>query len=161
MEVEDNRVIDSGIIEPRIIARRRKLLPWWIKFFVWVFMIMGVIAPFGLIFALFGMHFQIALYGIETYNPLSVAGLGLTFVYVLKAIAAFGLWTEKDWAITIAQADAILGLVLCAFSMLILPLLSDHHFTLFRLEIIILIPYLIKLIRIKQEWLNRSEKLIS
>jgi len=47
-------------------VRRRNLLSWWIKIFIWIFLVFGVIIPVALIFGIMGKKFQISLYGIET-----------------------------------------------------------------------------------------------
>jgi hypothetical protein len=143
--------LDSNV--GKIAARRRDLLPMWIKVFTWLFMIFGAFAPLGLIAGLFGYPASLSLYGFSTMNPLSLVGLCLIALFVLKGIVAFGLWTEKDWAIRLAEADAFLGIVLCVFSMIISPLLSKEVFSLnFRIELFLLVPYILKLKRIKYDW---------
>ena len=153
-------IIDSGLNNNTFTIRRRKLLPWWIKVFIWIFLVFGAIAPVGFIFGLFGFQFKLALYRFETFLPLSYIGLGITFLFILKGVTAFGLWMEKDWAITLGQIEAILGVVICVFAM-ILPFVDknpDFTFSL-RLELVLLIPFLIKLGKIKEEWLNGPDEL--
>jgi len=70
---------------------------------------------------------------------------------LFKAITAFSLWFEKEYAIILGKIDAILGIGLCIISMAILPFFSDVHITL-RLELVLLIPYLIKLNKIQSDW---------
>ena len=60
---------------------RRKLLPWWIKIFCWIFMIMGVGAIGALIASPFIPSFQLSIYGFETSTPLS--GIGLFIIAIL------------------------------------------------------------------------------
>jgi len=134
--------------------QKRKLLPWWIKVFIWIFMVFGVIAPIGLVFGLLGYEFTLSLYGIETNKPISIMGLVLIAIFLYKGISAFGLWTGKKWAIEVARIDAILGFIICVFSFLIIPIISDSEsigFS-FRLEILLLIPYFLKLNKIQKEW---------
>lgn len=134
--------------------RRRQLLPWWIKAFVWIFLVFGAIVPVGIIAAILGYKFQIALYGLETNEPLSLIGLLLIILFLLKGIVAYGLWTEKDWAINLGLIDAIVGIVICVFMMIVYPFVDAiPGFTLnFRLELILLIPYIIKLKKINNDW---------
>ena len=61
-EIYENEILDSNLGEKPTI-RRRKLLPWWIKIFLWLFLITGAISPIGLIFGVLGNNFQLALYG--------------------------------------------------------------------------------------------------
>ena len=50
---------------------RRKLLPWWIKTFCWIFMVMGVCVIGALIASPFTTSFQLSIYGFETNTPFS------------------------------------------------------------------------------------------
>lgn len=149
--MEEN-ILDKQQIEHR--GRRRDLLPRWIKFFVWVFLVVGIIVPVCLVFGAFGMTVDLALYGLETIYPLSPLGLFITGLFALKGIVAFSLWTEKTWAIKSGIVDAILGITTCLFLMFILPLISDviGFRTSFRMELLFLIPYLWKMITIKTPW---------
>ena len=135
-------------------VRRRELLPWWIKAFVWIFMIVGVIVPIGLVIGLLGYSFSISLYGFESTEPISLTGIFLIVLYLIKAVTAFGLWTEKIWAVDLGIIDAIIGLVVCGAVMLVLPLIdiSEGFVLKLRLEPILLILYLLKLQKIKPLW---------
>ena len=153
MELNHNEILDADLDE-KTPFRRRKLLPWWIKTFTWIFLILGVVAVLGLIIGMAGMSFQLSIYGLETTNPISLMGLTLTSIFLYKGIVAFGLWTEKEWAISLGEIDAFTGILICAFIMIIYPFLDDvAGFTLsLRLDLILLIPYFIKLKNIKYEW---------
>ncbi len=151
MEVLDNELFTKT-------ERRRKLLPVWIKVFLWIFMLFGVIAPVGLVLGVFGVEYNLSLYGLETNTPLSPIGLVIISFFALKGIVSVGLWTEKDWAINIAIIDAIIGIATCIIVMLVLPIVSKSsgfHFT-FKLELLVLIPYLIKMKNIRGEWESRN-----
>ena len=100
----------------------------------------------------FGFTASLAFYGFETNEPLSFTGLLIITVAMFKAVTAFSLWFEKDYAVALGKTDAIIGMGLCLVSMLVLPfLLQDYHVTL-RLELALLIPYLIKLDKINAGW---------
>src|SRR5687767_15122092 len=115
MEQQEQLVLETLLKETFV--NRRKLLPVWIKVFVWIFMITGALVPFSFAFSLVGINFKIALYGLESNNPLNTIGLIGSGLFLLKGIAAFALWMEKDWAISLAIADAIIGIVVCVFVM--------------------------------------------
>lgn len=135
--------------------RRRQLLPWWIKVFCWFFMLFGVLAAICLLIGLFGFHPALSLYGFETNQPYSLAGLMITGLGIFKGIVSYNLWFEKDMAIKMGKIDAILGIGLCLVSMIwSLVYAGPNAKFSFRLELILLIPYLIKLIRITPEWDN-------
>ena len=137
--------------------RRRDLLPIWIKIFTWIFLLFGAIAPIALIFGIIGMRFNLALYGLETIQPLSLAGILIIILFAIKGVVSFGLWTEKEWAVKLAIIDAIIGIIVCVFVMVIIPFISQNNGMniSLRLELIPLIPYLIKMRKIKTEWSER------
>ncbi|WP_205504012.1 hypothetical protein [Rufibacter psychrotolerans] len=141
-ELEDNK------------TRRRELLPWWMKAFIWIFLIMGAIVPIGLIMGLMGFSFSISLYGFETTTPISATGITLSVLILVKGVTAFGLWTEKDWAVRLGIFDAVIGLVACVLAMFVVPFVdrSEGFVLNFRLEPILLVLYLLKLQKIKSSW---------
>ncbi len=136
-------------------ASRKSLLPTWIKVFVWIFMLLSFIVPVALVMGLLGMDVDLALYGVQSKQPISLKGLLLLIFFGLKGVVAFGLWREQDWAIDAAIIDAIIGIVVCLLMMLIVPLFSKSSGFTFRLELLLLIPYLWVMTNIKGAW-NRS-----
>lgn len=139
--------------KPEII--RRKLSPWWIKVFCWLFMIMGICGLASIPFSFFTSNVNLSLYGFSSNTALSGVGIFIIAVIVFKSYAAYLLWFEKDNAISIGKIDAIIGIVICGVSMFVLPFLNDAdgHFQI-RLEFILLIPYYLKLNKIEYEWDN-------
>ncbi len=151
MSEEDS--VESSFEEfETVYVRRRKLLPWWIKVFCWIFMFTGLMGVVCLIVALFGVKPALSMYGFETNEPFSLIGMMVIFIFILKGVAAFFLWFEKDLAIKIGRIDALIGIVLCCASMFILPFFQDGFNISLRLELALLIPYLIKLNKIQGKW---------
>ena len=74
----------------------RKLLPIWIKVFIWLFLITGVLSIVVLLLGLLGFTFSIALYGLSTIYPLSLMGICLIGLYLLKGVVSYGLWLGKS-----------------------------------------------------------------
>lgn len=153
MSMEENLESPFEQFEKRTIIRR-KLLPWWIKTFCWIFMIMGSFAVGGLLFGVLGYPFDLSIYGFQTVEPLSIMGLLITGVLIFKGLTAFALYFERDHAINLAKIDAIAGIVLCMLSMVVWPIISEHTNFSFRLEILLLIPYFLKINKIEYEWDN-------
>ena len=143
-------VLDGNFSANQHEERRRKLLPGWIKFFIWIFMIFGVMAIVCLSLGILGFNMDLSLYGLESYHPLSITGLIIIFLGIFKGTTAFSLWTEKDWAIKIAIVDAVIGIAICIFTMVTNE--SETYLFNFRLELIVFIPYLIQLFKIRQPW---------
>jgi hypothetical protein len=128
------------------VVRRKKLLPWWIKVFMWIFLVMGIFIIPALVAAFIGFHFQVSLYGLETNDLNSMIGLVICSLILLKGIVCYGLWKEQSWATSLGILDASIGIIVCTFVMIYPP------GTGFSLEIIFLIIYLNKLIKINSEW---------
>lgn len=140
---------DDLILENRI--PRKKMLPLWIKIFTWIFLVISAFVPIVLILGLLGYNAQLSIYGLETDEPFSLIGIIITALFIIKGITAFGLLKEKDWAIKIGIADAIIGIAVCTFVTLYPLINSDAKFS-GRLELVALIPYLLKLLKIKTQW---------
>ena len=138
--------------KPEVI--RRKLLPWWIKVFCWIFMIMSLFAIASLVTNLFVSNVNLSLYGFSTNTAYSGTGLFIIAIMLLKGFAAYSLWFEKPNAITIAKTDAIVGIAICIASLFILPFSAGKDHFSFRLEILLLIPYYLKVNKIEYEWDN-------
>ena len=134
------------------VYRRRDLLPWWIKAFTWIFLVFGAFIPVCLIFGIAGYNFEISLYGFETFDPLSIIGLSLIILFLFKAIVGYGLWTEKKWAIDSGIIDAITGITICVFMMFVYPFINPIPGFKIRMELLVLIPYILKLKKIKTDW---------
>lgn len=147
--MEDKSIFDE--FDNKIpIKRRRNLLPLWMKVFVWLFFICGFIGLFVLMFGFFIENFNLSLYGFEANKPYGLTGIFLTALFILKGIASYGLWYEQDWGIKIAKIDAVIGLCICGISMFVFPFFTKN-FEL-RLEVVVLILYLVKLQKIQKIW---------
>ncbi|KAF2508645.1 hypothetical protein EYY60_16080 [Flavobacterium zhairuonense] len=138
--------------KPEII--RRSLLPWWIKTFCWIFMILAVCGLGTLIGNAFTPNVHLSLYGFETNTSYSVTGIFIISIMVLKGFASYSLWFEKPNAISIAKFDAIIGFVICVASMFVIPFTHGNGHIELRLELLLLIPYYLKINKIEYEWDN-------
>ncbi len=137
-------IIPEGFLEEGIIPRN-KLIPLWIKIFSWMFLIFGFVVFIGLMFGILGYNFEMALYGFETNIVFSYKGILIMLLFFVKGIVAFGIITKKDWAVKLAIVDGIIGIALCAYTMIFQTMII-------RLELIALIPYLLKMRKIKMAW---------
>ncbi len=151
MEVLGEDVLD---IDLTVKDSRRALLPWWMKGFSWLFILISVIGVISLPFAAFGMSFNLSVYGFETNEPLSLIGLLIISLFILKGFTAYSLWYEKDWAITLGYLDGLVGILICVSVMWLAPYLTDDFESEFRVEIILLALFLWKLKKINPQWVN-------
>lgn len=131
---------------------RRKLLPVWIKIFIWIFIIMGTIAVFLPLTGLFSNDTNLSIYGIESTQIYSPAGIFIISILVFKGIVAYGLWFEHEWAPKAAIADAGLGIAICVIMMLVIPFTVDHISFTIRFELVPLYFYFKKMRQIQNIW---------
>ena len=154
--MEANQESQFEPFEKRII--RRELLPIWIKIFCWLFMLMGGISLFCLVYGAFGNEADLAFYGLKTSNPISATGLIIIAVMAFKGFTAYSLWFEKDNAIVLGKIDAVIGIVLCVISMFVMPFIEEDGGVVIRLEMFLLLPYIMKLNSMEYEWDNLEEQ---
>src|SRR5215813_8674545 len=121
--------------------RRRKMIPVWIKIFIWIFIVFACFTPPMIGMSLMGYRSWSGLYGLETNNTFSIIGLIICLLFLFKGIAAFALWSEKTYAIKLGIIDAVIGIMICCTVMCVSLLNREFPFN-FRLELIALIPYL-------------------
>ncbi len=150
MNIPTDPVNAENLVLP--LPRRRTLLPWWVKIFAWLFMVLGAIAVLGIPFAAMGFKYAISLYGLETTDPFSLLGVFLVAVFLFKGVTAFCLWTEKDIALKLAWIDAWMGIATCAYMMLINPFMQPGFVVSLRLELVLLIPYLLWIRKVRPNW---------
>ena len=146
-----NDLFKDDFINP--ITYKRKLLPWWMKVFIWIFLILSAIVPIAIAFGLLGYKFTISIYGLETNKPLSLMSGLLMLIFILKGVVSYGLWTGKKWAVIFGILDAFIGILICLYIMLIgfIGPKNGSVFS-FRFELLLLILFLIKLFKIKPIW---------
>lgn len=141
-----------------LLKRRRELLPLWIKIFIWLFFVFGAMVPLVWILYLIGYETGVlTIYGFGSTNPFSLLGLFISAIFLFKAAVSYGLWTEQRWAVDWAINDGIAGIILCIISMLVLPFLNSESgiHIVFRLEILVLVPYIWKMRAIGLDWAER------
>lgn len=130
-------------------VRRRKLLPWWIRFFSWFYMIAGATCIIAIILMLAGIQPYLGIYGLNASNLWDISTFIIIITYLWNGITAYALWFEKKYAVTLAIVNSIWGILICIYSMV-----AAQGITNFRLELIILIIFIIKLFSIKYRWEN-------
>jgi hypothetical protein len=113
-------------------------------------MITGLMAIICLFASLAGANVDVSLYGLESTNQVSPTGILIVLLFLFKGIVSFGLWTQKGWAVNFGLADAVIGIAICGFVMAV-SLATNNGLNL-RLELAGLIPYLIRLQKIRPHW---------
>jgi len=151
--MEDKSIIADQLddLEHLLLPRRRTLLTWWLKVFSYIFLFSGfltvILYPTEF---LLRTNFAFSLYGLESQDRTSFLMLIIVALFILKGVASYGLLFEKDWAIEVALADAVAGIAACMFVVGIYLLRSGSMN--FRIELILLIIYLVKLLKMRDAW---------
>ncbi|WP_341833917.1 hypothetical protein WJU16_12940 [Chitinophaga pollutisoli] len=128
---------------------RWKLLPLRIKIFSWIFVFMGAMSVLALFLAALEIPVSLAFFGLETNDGFSLTGLIIILMFMFKGIVAIGLLGMQKWAVDLAIADGILGILLCGTVMIIM---FNYGRMSFRLEIVLLALYLWKILKIRNDW---------
>ncbi|WP_343704050.1 hypothetical protein [Chitinophaga sp.] len=147
--------LDSEFDEP--INTRAKLLPKWMKVFSWLFILSAIIAIVCLVLGLLGKLVNLALYGLQTTDALSGAGLLIIGIYLYKGVVAIGLLGEQDWAVDAGLIDAVIGIVLCIYFTIEPFITGGTNFSI-RLELVLLGLFFWKLIKMRDGWKKAVKK---
>ncbi len=130
-------------------------IPKWIKVFGWLFIVFAIATPL-IPFILKVLGQPTASYGIFglSYHgsPFSPMALLISSIFIALGVSAFGLLFNKSWGINACLAMAYISAAICIFSM-VYPLInripSSNIALNFRLELILLIPYIKWLHKVK------------
>ena len=135
---------------------RKKLVPLWIKIFGWLFIVMGISLPLLPIVTTF-MHRPAAymIFGLQYQgSPFHPMALFISAIILSLAVSAYGLLFGKPWGLNACLVTGYGGIAIClltmAYSIFALSTLT------IRLELVLQIPYLLKLRRIRPFWLQNE-----
>ena len=136
---------------------RKGLLPKWVRFFAWLFLVMGSAMPALLVSGMFYPGtMQFSLFGWEhSGSPYDAYSLLVIAYFVASGVAAFGMLWGRRWGWAAGFMVGSIGLLLALGSMFIQPLLQEEKGTYaiyFRLEPLFQIPFLVVLWRIRKSW---------
>lgn len=142
-------------------GRRWHLLPLWMQAFTYLFLFFGLFTVPLFVGHLYGMPVPLTLYGIESadvlFHPGTLFVLGL---YLLKGVAAFGLYHEEPWGVDLALVDGLLGILTCVLLMAgvgLLPVIDNYWF---RTELFLLVPFVVQLWVTRRQWADASGLLL-
>ena len=147
-------VLSPNLLDQPLDARPRRweLLPTWIKVFTYLFLLTGVVIPIAFVASLLGFATSLSLYGIQSLTPFDPAGALLAALFVFKGIAAYGLFNEERWGIFVAMVDGIIGIIVCSTMMIVVPIVTQQQEYTFRLELLLLVPYVMRLQHLRLPW---------
>ena len=129
---------------------RKKILPIWIRFFSWIYLVF-ILAPFtylGVI--IMDEDFRFRAFGFVYYgSEFNLIGLLIVLILAMASIVAYGILWGKDWAINVGILYSIIALLM-SFSSIYLNIINGV--TKYNLEPFLLVPLLIILIKKKKTW---------
>ena len=134
--------------------KRNHILPIWIRVFTWFFALLALMVPVALVYGMLGLPFKLELYGVATHAPFSLTGIAILLLIAMKGVVAFGFILNRVWSVALGRVDAFIGIGFC-LAMMIMPLFELFYGRItfeLRLELLVLIPYLLVMKRIKKDW---------
>ena len=154
--MDQNTDYQDPLLSTPKLQRRRKLLPWWVMAFTWLFIVTSAIIPIGIIIGLLGYDFSLSLLGLSTTQPFSLIGAVVMLLFLIKGITGLALWTEKTWAVRLAKVDAVISIAIC-LGVMAYAIFENQSFS-FRLELIVLFFYYFKMTKVQYDWENFDEE---
>nr|WP_322624941.1 hypothetical protein [uncultured Flavobacterium sp.] len=146
--MQTNNIENFSEFENVQLRYRRELLPWWVRAFSWIFIVMGALAVPGFVALFFTQNFESSLFDLDQAIP----GYGKqisALLFIISGFAGLCLWLEKKQAVIIAIICGFINLIVCSISMVLLIVNGDGNL---RLEFFICIFFLIKMFQIKNNW---------
>lgn len=134
---------------------RKDLIPIWIKFFSWLFLLFGILAFLGLLSFYFNPIYTIDIFGINQASDNLFLSLISALVLIFNGVVAYLLIAKEDKAVEIAKINALINIVICVVST-ILNLYFYKNLT-FRIEIFFIWFFYAKMREIQFKWINASK----
>jgi hypothetical protein len=127
---------------------RGQLLPWWVKLFSWMFLTLGGIALVGLALGWASeQQMKYAVFGLEaTMRPYDAVPFLVAVLVLAHGVAAYGLLSKRSWGVIGGLMCASSGVSVCLVTMAL------HGGFSFRAELLLEVPFIWKLLRIRREW---------
>lgn len=142
----------TAIAGTEVKASRRALVPLWIKIFGWLFMAMGLAVPvLDVVVTILGQPASYALFGLQHHgSPFHPVALVISAITLSLAVSAYGLLFGRAWGLNACLVTGYGGAAICIATM-VYSLFSENSLTI-RLELLVHLPYLMRLHKIKPLW---------
>ena len=144
--------LGAAVVPARAREERKRLVPTWIKVFGWLFIIMGISIPvLPFVTMSQGIPASYTIFGLSFVgSPFHPMALLIQAILLALAASAYGLLFGRAWGLKACLATGYLGVVLCVLTTLY-SIFVVGSFTL-RLELLIQIPYLMRLHDMRPHW---------
>ncbi len=129
---------------------RQSLLPFWIKFIGWCFIVFGILTAVASFASLLqGGDIHIAVFGFfYDGSPYAFVPISLVVLVCLNGVCAYSLLFSKNWAIDASLYVAYITLIVTVIGKLNFEI-NYLHF-----EFLLILPYLYTLHKIKRSWVR-------
>lgn len=133
---------------------RKTLIPKWIKVFGWIFLVMGCMIPLiPIISPLLNQPASYEIFGLKYQgSPFAPMAILISTIVLSLSVSAYGLLFGKNWGVNACLITGYLGMAICIFTMVYYGV--TEHLIEFRLELLLQIPYVRKLHKIRTDWLR-------
>ncbi len=132
---------------------RKRLIPSWIKVFGWIFMAMGAVIPLlTIVAAAMGQPASYEIFGLQYQgSPFHPMALLISGIILSLAVSAYGLLFAKSWGLNACLVTGYGGVAICLGTTIYA--MTQGKISL-RLELLVHVPYLMKLHKIKPQWIS-------
>lgn len=133
---------------------RKSLLPTWLKVFCWIFFVVLIFSLFFGVVLFTGGDLSLMIYGLAySGSAINAYAIMLWLFFMLMGLSGYALIWGQKWGIYIGIIQGLIG-IFVPIVVLILALLNQS-FTI-PIELILFIPWTIKLFKIKNKWLANN-----
>ena len=130
------------------------LLPKWIRFFSWIFLLF-FLSPLGFLTVLFHKPMTFTLFGFYYRgSPFDAPAIVIQLLLLFFASSAYALLWGRWVGVRLGLICGYLGLAICIAAMVITYL---HHDLRIQIEPIIQIPFIVALTRIRHDWESQDQ----
>ena len=134
--------------------KRKEILPAWIRFFSWIFLIFCITPVIGIISVITKSEFEVAALGIEVNEPHAQLPLALYLysIMFLASVVAYGILWGKKWAVDLGIVYGIIALFTSLYASIDGLMMRNEGVFHFSLDPLLLIPFVIILLQKRKEW---------
>lgn len=134
---------------------RKQLLPLWIRFFSWMFLLF-LVSPIILIVGIIMGYMELRLFGIRYYGAvLRPLPIFMILIMTFHGFAAYGLLWGKWWGVNVGIACAFIGTTLSVIGMISSFTQGKPQF---QFSLILQMLFLIELFNVREKWVTLDEK---
>jgi len=132
-------------------TQRKALLPKWVRFFCWIFFLFLIFSPFLLLGLFINANVSLAIYGFSYYGQgFSLYALVLIILFAFLGLTGYSLLWGKKWGIYLGVIQGLIGSTVPVVTTILAFMQGGFGVP---LEIILFIPWTIKMFKIKNSWL--------